>query len=284
MAKIVFPKYFMLEAPYIDDTVRCLAQLVSEKPVCHILDYSKVRHIRRGDFLVLVAQIEKAAINKNTFVQEGIFKDQGKIKYWIDRIFKGKGKAMHDNVRDSSFFNNAKLLLPEKVDTLVQELKKIGIKEYFFSFNTFLIEIMGNAVEHGIKNKNINWWLDREVNSKTRTITYTFVDMGQGIIRSHKKAGVPLKYWFLPDSRIVLDAFEGKLGSSTKLAYRGRGLPQLREFIVKGLVSDFFMITNTVTLQYNNDKFTHSKNPDFKGTYFRWTLNLKNYEQWVTSH
>ena len=67
---------------------------------------------------------------------------------------------------------------------------------------------------------------------------YVFVDMGGGIVNSYKNQG------FINQSDteeyMILDAFEGKLGSTTKEPGRGNGLPLIWENVQKGWISDFF--------------------------------------------
>jgi hypothetical protein len=140
--------------------------------------------------------------------------------------------------------------------------------------------LIGNAVEHGIENENINWWLTSEIDYGSKTAKYTFVDMGLGIIGSHKKAGLPFKYYFINDHRVVLNALSGKLGSSTKEPNRGKGLPQLNEMIVKEVVSNLIIITNNVSLNFRNGSFVTTSNPNFVGTYFSWTIDHNNYQKW----
>ncbi len=103
--------------------------------------------------------------------------------------------------------------------------------------------------------------------------------MGVGIIESHKKSGnLLLKYRILGDHQILLDSLNGTLGSSTGESNRGKGLPQLKEMIEKEYISNLVIITNTITLQYKNGNFNYSKNPNFVGTYFSWTINKENFQ------
>lgn len=71
--------------------------------------------------------------------------------------------------------------------------------------------------------------------STSKTITFVFVDMGIGIIDSYKKAGLPSSYNKKSDVDILLDALDGRLGSSTRQPNRGRGMPQLKHMVEKKL-------------------------------------------------
>jgi len=283
MKTIVFPENFLLENEYISEAIETLSMMISHNIDSYELDFSKVKNLRRGDLMVLVAQIEKSVKRGNQLKRVGNFQDGGKIKLMMSHLFSVKhDKTIHWQINDVNEFERAENLIPEVIAKIVKDLWKIGIREYFYPFNTFLTELIGNAVEHGIKDKEINWWLDREVNRTDKTIKFTFVDMGKGIVESHKKAGLPLKYLFSSDSKVVLDSFSGQLRSSTKLPNRGRGLPQLMEMIEKGWVSDLVIITNSVSLQYKDDNFAVTDIPNFRGTYYSWNINSNNFQKWKT--
>ena len=100
-----------------------------------------------------------------------------------------------------------------------------------------------------------------EIDRNTKVAKYTFVDMGSGIVASHKKAGLPIKYFLLGQKQIVKDTLFGRLGSSTKVSNRGKGLPQLRDMIERHIISNFVLITNNVSLTFENGSFVAKTNP-----------------------
>lgn len=275
------PKSFLLQDLHIKPTILALSKLIESKEQELAIDFSEIQELRKGDLMVLYAQMEKSIIsNKNKLYRKGSLPSGKNIKGLLlsaDKIFHINKVIEIPEISDAE---KEKLLSPKVVDSIVNDLKKIGIKEYYYPFNIFLTELIGNAVEHGIVNKNINWWLTHEIDRKRKIAKYTFVDMGMGIINSHKKAKLPIKYLFLKNKHIVLDALLGKLGSSTKMSYRGRGLPQLREMIENGYVSNLTLITNTVSLNFQNQVFIANKNPNFVGTYYSWTIDQNNYQKW----
>lgn len=183
----------------------------------------------------------------------------------------------------SKIYELAKDVNPIVIDREVQNLRKIGIVEYYERFSNFLTEIIGNATEHGIKDKAINWWLWRDKDQVNKRMKYAFVDMGTGIITSYKKAGLPFRYWFKRDSTILLDALNGKLGSSTKQENRGRGLPAIREMVEKGFISDFRITTNNISLHYENGEFVCTRHRDFVGTFIAWSIDRDNFNIWKQS-
>jgi len=283
MKIIKIQEYFLLKDKQIKPTILTLSELIRTRGKEIGVDFSRMKETRKGDLLVLYAQAEKSIITyRNKLYRKGSLPSDKRIK----KLLLSSYMMFHVNEptkRKLSEITDAekqKLLNPNLIDSIVKDLKKIGIKEYYYPFNVFLTELIGNAVEHGIENKNINWWLTQEFDKKNKIAQYTFVDMGLGIVDSHKKAGLPFKYFFLRNNRIVLDAFFGKLRSSTRQSNRGKGLPQLREMIERQYITNLHLITNSVSLHFKGGAFETRKNPNFIGTYYSWTVDQNNYKKW----
>lgn len=278
------PPKFIMRREYLGKVVPALRKIIDYPLWMVYVDFSKVEEITDGTYMVFLAQVEKAIINKNKRVRMYV-KKLPKSKKVLNTLMK-QTKYEHQNIRITSnvvpnLAGSFDKVEPEFIDKIVQELKKIGISEYYQPFYDFLIELIGNATEHGIQNKNINWWLLRYRELDKKMMRYVFVDMGNGIIKSYEKSGLRKKFTFNKDTKnIPLDALNGKLGSSTQEEGRGRGLPQIREIIENGFVSNFVLITNTVSLCYSDGKFDASTNPDFAGTYYTWTINKEDYTRW----
>ena len=284
MKFIKAPSSILLKDRHLNPTILFLAELIKFNKEILALDFSEIHEMRQGDLLVFAAQIEKSiTTNRNKIIRKGALpktKSIRKLLTKVDNVFHINKPI---NIPEVSNAEKENLLNPTLIDNIVNDLKKIGIKEYYYPFNVFLTELIGNAVEHGIENRKINWWLTSEVDNKNRIAKYTFVDMGLGIISSHKKAGLPWKYYFKNSIQILLGALSGELGSSTKESNRGKGLPQLRDMIVKENVSDLILITNDVSLNFQNGSFVVRRNPNFVGTYYSWTIDHNNYQIWKNS-
>jgi hypothetical protein len=284
MKVLKIPKFFVLKDSFVNRNISFLRKLINLSDRQLAINFSELQETTKGDIMVLMAQVEKSLVSYGKQIYRTGKLPMGKQ---VKKLFVNSVEIIHANLPLSSNIltdaERASLVNPVLIDNIVNELKKIGIREYYNPFNIFLTEIIGNAVEHGIENKKINWWLTQELDRKNKIITYTFVDMGNGIIDTHKKAGLPFIYWFKSDSNIVLDAFYGKLGSSTKIANRGKGLPQLRKMIESEIVSDILIITNRVSLSYKDNGFKSSKNPNFVGTYYSWSIKQTNFAKWMSS-
>lgn len=278
--RVKFPSQFYMRKDFLYEVIPALRKIVNTNSRNVYIDFSNVENASQGAYMVFLAQVEKAMkLKKNIRLYPILPKAKS-----VQNIIFAKKKYAHKNIEIlSSKIPNTesfRTVDPDFIDEIVLELRKIGFSEYYEPFYDYLVELIGNATEHGICNRKINWWMLRYRDYQKKCMVYVFVDMGLGIIKSYKKSGLPLRYLLRTKNNIPLDALYGKLGSSTKKNNRGRGLPQIREIIEKGLISDFILITNSVSLRYIDNEFIVSENPNFIGTYFSWTINKDNYITW----
>lgn len=280
---IIAPSDFVFNGANIDQCIKFLNQLMDNSVETILIDFSQIKRMEISDYMVLTAQIEKAKReNKTEFLRVGNYPKSETIKH----ILTDKATVKHRDCGVPDLVDLAKenSLIPRVVVATAQELSRVGIKEQFAQFETFLNEIIGNAIEHGIREKQINWWLIHSINNRKKMIRFVFVDMGIGIIGSHQKARLPLKYYiYRSKTKVPQDALYGNLRSSTRQDSRGRGLKQIRGFIEDGVVSDFVLITNYVSLRYKNGEFVTTKNKNFIGTYFSWTISKETFTKWKNS-
>ena len=275
---IKIPRYFSLKEQHVKAFVRVLDKLYHTKQNEVRIDFAAVEESSKGDMMVLFAQLEKIKETKNTnfsFSNTRVAekKIDGDIYSLKKRLSKGEGANPRLN--------------PSFVSVIANNLRKIGINKnredhvpYCERVEALLTEILGNAIEHGIRKRKINFWFTIEVNRQKEEVVFVFADMGEGIARSHREAGLPLSYKFSGDSRIVINSLNGKLPSSTKEPNRGKGLPEVKKIIKDELVSNFELITNKVAINYSDKQFKRKKIPNFVGTYYSWTVTKDNLERW----
>jgi len=287
MKTIKIPTYFEYTNDDRNDVIGFFQTLFKckSKDSFIILDISSTKTISEGAFLTLKAQVEK--INKTRSLKQRYTINGAKAREVVTFLKKHFVAPAKSNTKEFHVDLDVKKGMtadsetdPIFVDNIVRDLRMIGVTEYFDPFYDFLVELIGNATEHGIKHKNINWWLMHYRDYESRAMRYTFVDMGRGIVRSHKENHVPLKYHFLGDSRIVKDSMDGKLLSSTKQKNRGKGLPFIKLLVTKGWISDFLLVTNRVIVHYDGKNIVYSRCKNFIGTYFSWSINNSNIQQW----
>ena len=271
---IVVPRYSTIEHPKSARFIQCLRRMVANRQKHIKIDFGKVETFNYESYLVIFAQVEKAwDVGKNVR-----FFSSGKIPHALSNILSRPNyevKIYHQHVvGPASKFMQCSQITPELTRDIEKELKRIGIRNYF-DLNTLVTEIIGNAVEHGIGHSNINWWMYHTI--EKGTLKMVFVDMGKGIASSYRSAGIGCS---LSDARLLKMALNGEVGSSTKEPNRGRGLPQMDFMVRNNFVSNFILITNNVTLRYNNGKYIAGKHPNFVGTYYSWTVNKENFTKW----
>lgn len=282
------PKKFVFAPSDKFGMISFLNKVLKAKGDSIIIDVSTTEEISEGGFLALKAQVEKAVMSSSRRL---LFIINNPKSRFVRDFLKTKFNK-HESSQKTEFHVNMSIGKDVKIDTvtdptfvdkIVKGLKKVGIKEYFDPFYDYLVELIGNATEHGIKNRNLNWWLIHYRDRKTNSMCYVFVDMGVGIAGSHRDAGLPLKYRLSADKHIVKNAFSGNLGSSTKQKNRGNGLPFIKEIVEKGYLSNFLLISNRVSASEVDGNLVYSRNRNFVGTYYSWSINKENVLLWKNS-
>lgn len=283
---IKLPRIFIIKGKHLRKSISVLVAFSKQTWRSILVDFSNVGEIRKGDFMVLIAQLEKVfVINKKRIYR------RGNIPLAIRKVLAKNilhfSKDLRDTLPENIDADKLRSINPVIISNLVKDLKKVGIDKkndsgaaFYERIEALITEMVGNAIEHGIKKKLINCWLTSEVNYKTKEIIFTFVDVGLGIAKSHKDSGVALKYRIFGDTKIILDSLYGKLPSSTGRENRGKGLPEIRNMVEMGLISEFIMISNRTSLQYLDNRFISAKVPNFIGTYYSWTICKNDFEKW----
>lgn len=154
-----------------------------------------------------------------------------------------------------------------------------------------ITEAMDNSLYHGYPNdfietsrlKEKRWWLSASLNTKNNSLNFMFFDQGIGIPKSlpkvHPKLFKKLLTLFDPDDRIIEAAtIAGK--SSTGKKYRGKGLPQIIDYVSSYDKNGYIQITSgkgTYKLTKNEKKIVKKSSLneyDINGTLIEWQLEL----------
>jgi len=103
--------------------------------------------------------------------------------------------------------------------------------------------------------------------------------MGVGIFKSSKMSGFRDKltsFFGITDNRDVLkEIISGRKMSSTKIPYRGKGLPNIYRGLERNYYSNLKIISNDVKADLSTDKFERLSK-EFSGTFLYWELNNTN--------
>ena len=274
---IKLPVICLMEPPSSIDLMYCLRKMAKTRKKNIYLDLAKVERFNFEAYIVIMAQAEKTIeSDKKVYLWARSPLSRQVRKTLMSPSNNSSTYHQHLTGDKSVFIRMSELSIPA-LDKVEKDLRKIGIRDYF-DLNTMITEIIGNALEHGIKGRNINWWMHHYVEKGVMRII--FVDMGLGILASYRNVGIGQKQ---SDFKLILDVLRGKLGSSTKEKNRGRGLPQIGHMARNNFISDFVLTTNGVTVRLINNEYVLETHPDFAGTYYSWTVKKENFTIWRTS-
>jgi hypothetical protein len=147
-----------------------------------------------------------------------------------------------------------------------------------------LMESMANTCYHA-KPQQIGeetWWLTVYHDKDDNHVSFAFIDLGVGIFKSSKMNDFKAKaasLLGLSDNRDILrEIISGRKLSSTKIPYRGKGLPTIFKGLERNYYSNLKIISNDVKADLSNDNFVKLKK-EFSGTFLY--LELNNTNRWT---
>jgi hypothetical protein len=113
------------------------------------------------------------------------------------------------------------------------------------------------------------WWATVYADTGRKKICFTFVDTGVGIFRSVRIGTVRRIYEFVSggsnDPEILRDMLLGRVPSSTRLSFRGKGLPYINRLAMERRISSLVIVANDVYANVNSGVFEKLHAP-FHGT------------------
>ena len=174
---------------------------------------------------------------------------------------------------------------------VMQETSKTIWGEYRIlkGLQRVLLELMQNTNNHADlsgKGKKY-WWLSVNHDKHNKKVRFTFVDYGVGIFKSLNSKPKDNKWygWFekikdklkYGDNKEILQKLlEGELHLTvTGEHFRGKGLPGIREVLLRNQISNLHIITNNVFANVENNEYRKLKS-NFSGTFVSWEINNKN--------
>jgi len=132
-----------------------------------------------------------------------------------------------------------------------------------------IIECMANTNNHAYSNNNIpysKWWLMATYNEKENKVHFSFVDNGKSIPKTIKKKISDLSK---DDGNILLSACDGKFQSSSKLKWRGTGLPKIKVYADNSFIENLIIVSNKGYANISKKKSIVLNNK-FNGTLLSW--------------
>lgn len=180
------------------------------------------------------------------------------------RICKRKGKKVEldtiDEVRDFAH-----------VALFGRKRKNGGLQRAF-------IECMANTRDHAAEHPEEPelWWTTVFVDETAQKAGFSFIDMGVGIFRSRKMRSLAVSIKRLlglqKNCDVLKEIADGRLGSRTKLKYRGKGLPSIYRAFERGHIRNLVILSNDAFADFARNRFLSLNHP-FDGTFLYWEID-----------
>lgn len=149
-----------------------------------------------------------------------------------------------------------------------------------------LIELMHNTFDHAGPDKGSrHWWISVESDSKSKQVTFSFLDYGVGIFRSlkNKKPGEPLYNAYeklcnlFPFATTDYEKLRLILEDKIKLTqsgayYRGKGLAKIFSHYKESRIGSLFILSNYASANPVNNDY-HELVNEFTGTFISFTMD-----------
>ena len=145
------------------------------------------------------------------------------------------------------------------------------------SLYNLLVEAMSNTLNHA--NKNVNWWLYYYYDKETKTLKFSFVDLGVGIFKSASFDSYrQVINAIIPGNQFLVRPFlEGKIMSSRKTdkAISGKGVKQIMDCAKLNEFKRFLIITNDVKIDVKTQQ-SEQLSDNFAGTFIYFEIYCTN--------
>jgi len=270
-------------------------ELLGKQSSLH-LNFDNVQLITPEAIAALIATISKAtlastAIRGNVpvcasckqILEESGFFDHVKFRRSLLGVSRGRIQRRQSKKVES-------VVALELITTSTQQIGKAHSEASY----RILIEGMGNTLDHakaaavastifnghvGSRNRALEhdsetWWAMAYADSSKGCVCFVFLDTGVGIFKSVKIKKLRKLFKVLrleSDTELMRELLLGELGSRTGLAYRGKGLPAIRELNDLGEVKELTLITNRVIADISANSYKQL-DYTFHGTLLYWEI------------
>lgn len=158
-----------------------------------------------------------------------------------------------------------------------------------------MIELMQNTNNHAVVGKEgeKHWWLSVNPIKPENKVIFSFIDYGVGIFNSlqSKKEGnkffgwaekIKTRYTFGNNAELLKLIMDGEMHRIvTGKHFRGKGLPGIKEALLRKQISNLFIITNNVFADIGSNNYRVLNN-NFEGTFIYWELNDRSINNYGT--
>lgn len=280
--EIEAPKDFTLKYEDVNSVLRFIKKIkqAGRKGYFISLNLEKVETIAEGAISMLLSVISDLERQRIFFRGDKPNNENAK------NILERSGIFMHmtGSVSKNNKISKNKILKTGNIDTHQQEL----IPEIHKAMETIwgnkarcpalyggLGEMMRNSCDHAFSDKkSIIWHLGISHFEDENSCKFSFVDNGQGIIKTYSQKGLlkMISAYFADDADILDSAFRDGIKSRTGLSWRGKGLPTIFEMYTDNIINNLVVISNNVYLDFDR-QIKKTLSPGFSGTYYFWKID-----------
>lgn len=273
---------------FIDNTTPVLEYLEDLKYCFNrkqnvLIDLRNITNITNDAIVLLMSVIWNPAITKGVIVKGNYPKDDKLRKILIESgVFKQEIKDDSQHVNYILTRKNKKAEGKDAAELIRRATKVIfGSDGRCPGIYKALMECMANTCYHAKPQKTgyETWWLTVYHNRDANHVSFAFIDTGVGIFKSNKMRDFGAQFaslFGLSDNREILgEILSGRKRSSTKIPYRGKGLPAIYKGLERNYYSNLKIISNDVKADLVTNEFI-KLDAEFKGTFLYWELNSSN--------
>lgn len=137
-------------------------------------------------------------------------------------------------------------------------------------------EMVRNSCDHAFKNQqNVKWHLAISHNEDQNLVKFSFVDNGEGILKTFRNGLLKKLLALFEDDVDILDtAFKDGIKSRTGLSWRGKGLPTIYENYEDNYIKNLLVISNDVYMHFDgNGNIQRKLSVPFSGTYYYFEID-----------
>ena len=144
----------------------------------------------------------------------------------------------------------------KEINSIIINRYDISRKSLRFLYDV-IYEMMINTNEHAYNTETFllnNWYI--YVSFEESKVKFSFLDTGIGIpktVNKNFKEKINL-FGINGDSNLILSALNGEFKTSTKQAYRGKGLPKFTKYNKEGKIQNFKIVSGKGKVEFDSTK------------------------------
>lgn len=243
------------------------------------LDFSEVKNITPDGLLMIIAYLNRyknrnpqCNINGNSPDNNDCF------RIFEESCFYQYAFSNHRPKKDDILLSirSDMMICPDDAGAVAKFVRnKLGINDLIFTkaIYTVIMESMTNVRDHAYKKKKGRgegyWWLMAMPAKNKNTIRFALVDNGKGIPKTMRKKLISDDVLKKDGELIQATVLENKR-SSTKLHYRGRGLPKMKELVTSSKIKNLNIISRKGGYFIDEDKTYDLNDKEYFGTVICW--------------